>query len=155
MITRERLERSEYGRGLLAFISRHVLYEVTDWGNDDSSTKQENRVGDRHKVYSGMSNANVVTSLHMDEDEIDGPQHALVLDIDMPAWLIPSTTPGHYHLYVDVPGGIPRAEYDALLDALVNARVIEPGYAGASKARVFTSVRLPWIKKETGPKQHD
>lgn len=148
VITKERLERTEYGRGLLAFISKAVLYMVTDWGNDDSDDKLNNAPGDRHKA-AGMNNANVVTSLR------DDGRHRVVLDIDHPAWLMPSTTPGHYHLYIDVPGGIERMEYAKLLDALVNANVIEPGYAGASIARGFTSVRLPWITKQKGVKQHD
>ncbi len=159
MITRERLERSEYGRSLLALFSRQELYEVTDWGNDDSDDKMHNRVGDRrHVTHLGMDNANVVTSLIADSGRtFDNGEtiHTLVLDIDHPAWLMPSTTPGHYHLYIDVPGGIPVVAYSNLLDALANARVIEAGFAGASKARGFTSVRLPWIQKEKGPKQHD
>lgn len=158
MITRERLEKSEFGRGLLALMSRLDVYEVTDWGNDDSQTKGENRPGDRRKVSTGMNNANVVTSLLSDEPvsfDAEPRRHALVLDIDHPAWLVPSTTPGHYHLYVDVPGGIEPEKYSTLLTALADAGVIEWGYAAASIARGWTSVRLPWIQKKTGAKQHD
>lgn len=154
MITRERLERSEYGRGLIALMTRLTPYMVTDWGNNDSGDKPNNNPGTRERVRGGINNANVVTSRHADDLSMQG-RHALVLDIDHPAWLMPSTTPGHFHLYVDVPGGIPDDEYAALLDALATAGVIEWGYAGASKARGFTSVRLPWITKEKGVKQHD
>lgn len=149
MITRDRLEKSVYGRGLLMLISQLTHYEVTDWGNDDSGTKGENRPGDRRKVLSGMNNANVAASTR------DDGNHALLLDIDHPAWLVPSTTPEHYHLYVNVPGGIEPEKYSALLTALADAGVIEWGYASASIARGWTSVRLPWIQKEKGPKQHD
>lgn len=152
MITRERLERSQYGKRLLYLISNSVLYKVTDWGNDDSQTKQENRPGDRVLVTTGMNNANVVTSLR--DDEYATPNmHRVVLDIDHPSWLMPSTTPDHYHLYIDVPGGIEQDKYLALLTALADAGVIEWGYASASAARGFTSVRLPWIEKEKGPVQ--
>ena len=65
----------------------------------------------------------------------------------MPAWLIPSSTPGHSHLYVDV--SIREDAYFQLLDALANAGVIQRGYADASKRRGGTALRLPWIKKET------
>lgn len=159
MITTDRLNRSLYGASLLALYSRLVPYRVKDWGNNDSDDKANNRPGDREQV-SNLTDANVITSLHRPDNFWDaftdeGPRHAVVLDIDHPAWLMPSTTPGHYHLYIDVPGGIPGPEYDALLIALANARVIETGYAGASRARGFTSVRLPWIMKEKGPTQHD
>jgi len=154
MITRERLMHSDYGKGLLALYDRLVPYKVKDWGNDDSDDKDNNRPGDREEVPI-VEAANVITSLHREEDLLGEARHALVLDIDHPSWLMPSTTPGHYHLYVDVPGGIPSTEYYLLLTALANARVIEAGYAGASAARGFTSVRLPWVAKEKGPKQHD
>ena len=160
MITRERLSSTTYGRSLLTLYERLVPYNVTDWGNDDSGTKQDNRPGDREEV-GDLMNANVITSLRKPDpndpfaDEVPDERHALVLDIDHPSWLMPSTTPGHFHLYVDVPGGISKTDYANLLDALANAGVIEPGYAGASKARGFTSVRFPWIEKEKGPKQHD
>lgn len=152
MITRERLSRSGYGRALLDLYKWLTPYFVSDWGNNDSDDKSNNRPSDRKEV-SSLDEANVITSLHNDDD--NGVRHALVLDIDHPSWLIPSTTPGHYHLYVDVPDGIPSDDYDALLIALANARVIEAGYAGASRARGFTSVRLPWITKEKGPTQRD
>lgn len=154
MISKDRLERSNYGRGLLAFISRMTLFYVTDWGNNDSQTKSDNRPGDRHEVKTGMNNANVVTSLHS-ADSTRAGRHALVLDIDHPTWLVPSTTPGHFHLYVDVPSGIETSDYEAILNALAVGGVIEWGYAGASKARGFTSVRLPWVEKMKGPIQHD
>ncbi len=155
MITRERLSQSEYGRGLLSLFERLVPYHVKDWGNDDSGDKANNRPGDRERV-ADLSNANVVTSLlDSTERSRSADRHILALDIDHPSWLIPSTTPGHYHLYVDVPRGISTAELDHVLDALAEAGVIEHGYAGASKERGFTSVRLPWIEKQRGVKQHD
>lgn len=145
MITRERLERTEYGRGLLSLYKRLTPYFVKDWGNDDSDDKSNNRSSDREKVTS-VDRANVMTSLH--REDFLGETHALVLDIDHDSWLMPSTTPGHYHLYVDVE--IEPDKYWALLDALAEAGVIERGYAGASKQRGFTSVRLPWIEKVKG-----
>lgn len=150
MITRERLKQSAYGRNLLRLYRRLTPYHVSDWGNNDSEDKEHNGPSTREQVTS-VSMANVITSLHRD----GSGRHALVLDIDHPAWLIPSTTPEHYHLYVDVPGGIEASEYWEVLTALANARVIESGYAGASAARGFTSVRLPWEQKEKGPTQHD
>lgn len=72
--------------------------------------------------------------------------HAPVLDIDVPHELVPSTTPGHAHLYIDVPMSWWR--YKRLLKALAKAGVVEKGFVDASIRRGHTDVRVPWLKKE-------
>lgn len=72
-------------------------------------------------------------------------EHAPVLDIDFPAAVYPSTTPGKFHLWLDK--RVPHDKYMALLDALADAGIIEPGYADVSKKRGYTAVRLPWVEK--------
>lgn len=72
--------------------------------------------------------------------------HKLLLDIDIPAQLIPSSTPGHSHLYIDKE--MSEEAWATLLFALSSAGIIEPGYMRASISRGFTALRLPWIKKE-------
>ena len=69
-----------------------------------------------------------------------------VLDIDFPCALIPSTTEGHFHLYLDKEPSY--TDYMKLLKVLSEVGIIEEGYFKASKARGYTTVRLPWIKKE-------
>jgi hypothetical protein len=68
-----------------------------------------------------------------------------VLDLDFEAALVPSTTPGHFHLYLDVP--MPWEKYRALLIALGDAGILEPGYVSASLTREQTFVRRPEVKK--------
>lgn len=87
-----------------------------------------------------LEEANIVSSKVLESD-----YHAPVLDIDIPATLVPSSTPGHSHLYLDVECSWER--YKELLTALAQCNIIEPGYANASFGRGFTAVRLPWIKK--------
>lgn len=74
--------------------------------------------------------------------------HTVMLDIDAPARLVPSTTPGHYHLYIDI--AVTWESYEPLLDALANAGVIQRGYADASIQRQGTCLRLPWVRKFEG-----
>lgn len=74
-------------------------------------------------------------------------RHTVVLDIDHPTYLLKSSTPGHYHLFIDVPGGVDGAAYEHLLKALAIAGVIEHGYRSSAIARGWSAVRLPWIKK--------
>jgi hypothetical protein len=74
--------------------------------------------------------------------------HAPVLDIDFHARLIPSSTPGHFHLYLD-DLAITWPVYARLLLALADAGVIEHGYAAASIDREQTMVRKPGVSKLT------
>lgn len=96
--------------------------------------------GTQHDEADSIQDAHVITS----HDPVTG-MHRPILDIDLPAALIPSSTPGHYHLYIDKPMEWDR--YEDLLDALSAVGIIEEGYASASCDREYTSVRLPWIKK--------
>jgi hypothetical protein len=114
------------------------LLQIAVMGDYDSATGRYDT--------SDSERATVITS------EVDAPgprRHRPILDIDFPAQLVPSTTPGHFHLYLDVE--VPHEAYMILLDALSAAGIIEPGYARASKARGHTDARLPWIRKRKTP----
>lgn len=80
------------------------------------------------------------------EGETD--MHSPCIDIDFEARLVPSTTPGHYHLYLD---GLALhwSAYMDLLSALVDAGVIDEGYFNASEARGMTTVRPSHVRKDT------
>jgi hypothetical protein len=98
---------------------------------------------DRHQVEDvvGIEQANIMTS------EIEGAPgyHRVVLDIDMHAELIPSSSPDHFHLVIDKV--IEKDKYFELLNALANAGVIEEGYARASLVRGYSAIRVPWVRK--------
>lgn len=72
-------------------------------------------------------------------------RHRPLLDIDFPAMVIPSTTAGHCHLYIDKE--LSWDDYKKLLNLLADLEIIEHGYRGASLARGYSALRLPWIKK--------
>jgi hypothetical protein len=59
--------------------------------------------------------------------------------------LVPTSTPGHSHLYLDA--RIPFLPYARLLVALARVGVVEPGFARAAIHREHSAGRLPWIKK--------
>ena len=73
-------------------------------------------------------------------------RHRPIIDLDFPAALLPSSTPGHHHLYIDKE--LTWHQYQRLLRALVDVGLVEQGYYDASNARGFTSVRMPSVKKE-------
>jgi hypothetical protein len=87
-----------------------------------------------------ISEATVITSRGADSE-----QHKVIIDLDLPASLVPSTTPGHFHLYVD--HELDWEVYSQLLEALAIAGLVEQGYVDASLARGHTAARLPWVKK--------
>lgn len=99
---------------------------------------------------SNLDHANVVSSLVKQDlgDFAADPTkrfHKVAIDLDIPAYLIPSSTPGHSHLYIDV--DIPHHRYMALLSALADAGIIERGYADVSIKRGRSDLRLPWVEK--------
>lgn len=84
--------------------------------------------------------ANIVSS------RIEGSDyHTLMIDIDMPARLLPSSTPGCFHLYIDRPMLWPQ--YKAVLRALADAGVIEQAYYDFSVKNKETHLRAPWHDK--------
>lgn len=74
-----------------------------------------------------------------------GTMHAPVLDFDFPVAVIPSSTPGHSHVYLE--RAIPWCKYEPLLYALEEAGLIETGYYHASVARCASFVRKPDVNK--------
>ena len=117
-----------------AFVRDHKLATIPD-PNDPKDDAYDGE----HVPAEDISKAHIVLSLD------DNDMHRPVLDIDLPAALIPSSTPGHFHLYIDKQ--MTTSAYVRLLDALAEAGIIEQGYASVSEVRGYTSVRLPWVTK--------
>ncbi len=112
------------------------LYYKAEFLNDSS---HEPSAEEAREVCS-KEEANLVSSLCEDG------MHRPVIDIDMPCRLVPSTTSGHFHLYIEWPMTWER--YEALLEALEKAGVISSNYLKYSKIRGATFCRPEWVKKE-------
>lgn len=93
-----------------------------------------------------IEEANAITSL-MDIPAAGAAitLHKPILDIDHRVIAIESSTPGHSHLYVDLP--MPWEDLVKLLDVMVEIGLVEPGYAEACKDDGYTTLRLPWVPK--------
>lgn len=102
-----------------------------------------------------IKDANIVTSLVLFNWTRPKAErkHKVALDIDIPAKLIPSSTPGNSHLYIDIE--VDEPIYWELLDVMDRAGILQPGYVSASKSRGFTALRLPWIKKGDDTKEFE
>ena len=98
---------------------------------------------EQREVVSNAEEATVVTS--MVGQKLGQGVHKPVLDIDLPVKLTESSTPGHYHLFIDKE--LTWGQYTKLLDALETCGIIEPGYRSASLQRGYTAVRVPWVRK--------
>ena len=100
-------------------------------------------------IPAGIDTANVITSRCVDNDK-----HRLVLDLDYQARLIPSTHNGRFHLYLD---GLEltNEQFGGLLEALATYGVISKVYAKHSIRRGYSSVRLPWVKKDETDQNSD
>jgi hypothetical protein len=143
-------------RNLLSLLGELVTMKVTQWAVD--SDGMDNWEDDREPADI-LDGANVVTSKRIPPkaphwygekqaaEYAAGVKsnHAILLDIDVPAWLVPSSTEGHSHLYVDV--HCREEDYFAFLDAAAKVGLIQYGYASASKKKGATFLRLPWVKK--------
>lgn len=159
--------------GLLSLFGRLVKHRMLKWASETSDYSHDVREDASYYMDADVVSSLLVTARDeakaaqaQAESEIDSkslfqtlpdPQehyrHALLLDLDLPTYLVASTQPDHYHLYVDVPGGIPHGTYVKLLKVLAEAGVIEKGYAKASLQRGFTSLRMPWKTKDLSKKK--
>lgn len=147
------------GHLLVAFHrGNEVAYEIALGQLSDEERKLQEMIERRDDDYPALDvvvvhaveQAEGVTSYsNVDEDDglaaVLGAQperlHRPVLDIDMNAALIPSATPGHFHLYIDKL--VPWDAYEKLLQAMADCGIIEQGYADASIERGYSSARLP------------
>lgn len=84
--------------------------------------------------------ANLVGSL------TDHGKHMPVIDIDYSAELLPSSTAGHFHLYLNK--ACSWEQYKNVLLALLGAGLIQQGYYDWSVERGQSFLRRPGVKKE-------
>lgn len=130
----------------VAMIDTLPLFEVFDLDEVDEEEMEGDYDSSRNdKLAEVPEAAHVVGSSLAKRDPDEEQHHRLLLDLDHPALLLDSSTPGHHHLYVDVE--IEQEAWEKLIRALSEAGVIEEGYAEASLERGHTDLRLPWVKK--------
>ena len=76
----------------------------------------------------------------------NGSMHMPAIDIDFPCQLVESSTPGHYHLYIDVE--ISLEQYLGILAAMTKAGIVQQGFYRSAVRRGQTFLRRPGVKKE-------
>lgn len=121
----------------------HELFKVTEWGAINSEDVEAGAFSDTRELVEDVNDADIITSKIKGSADL----HTIMLDLDVPAKLVPSSTEGHSHLYIDVK--LDRDRYARLLGALQDAGVIQFGFAWGFAVRGATSLRLPWVTKES------
>jgi hypothetical protein len=117
---------------------------VVDFETDSESIETGNV--EKIKADKPLAEANSVGSLYIPSDDMTfRTTHKPVLDIDVPAMLVPSSTPGHHHLYIDAPMSWP--DYMKLMKVLGEVGILQKGYVRASIEREASWVRTPWTRK--------
>lgn len=113
-------------------------------GDDEGGSFESRFEATSYRRKTVEAEANLIGSMMEENREL----HAPVLDIDFEAKLVPSSTEGHHHLYLDKP--LTWEEYAKLLTVLGEVGILEPAYVSASLRRGQTFVRKPSIKKAPG-----
>jgi hypothetical protein len=110
-------------------------------------TRKKENSWDPYEDVSSEPRCSAVEASIMTSELLHSPGlHAPVLDIDLPAALVPSSTPGHYHLVIE--RAMTWRTYKRLLRAMTRAGLLEKGFTKMAIRRGYTSVRVPWVKKD-------
>lgn len=150
-------------------------FEVASkWRGIDWSSDSDDRTfaADERKPFHELRGAEAIGSCYSSEYEVTycrwyGPitsrsgevitrpephsWHIPMIDLDIPAVLIPSSTPGHSHLVIETE--LQWEDYLRLLDVMVDIGLVQAGFRDAALERGETFLRLPWIRKYQ--EQHD
>lgn len=100
----------------------------------------------RHRVTPGYESPNLISSITTDGKQMP------IIDMDFPHHFLPSTTPGHSHLYIDVK--MSKLQWAILMWALYQAGVVELGYFVWSIRRGGNFMRLPGTHKTNDPREN-
>lgn len=123
----------------------------TFWYSHDLSIKNEPLIisliqyrqkQNRHEVDPHTEFPNLISSRTEDGRQMP------IIDLDFNFRIEESSTPGHYHIYLDVPMG--RVKFTALMLVLWWTHCVEMGYAVWSIRRMGNFVRLPGTEKQPG-----
>lgn len=129
-------------RWLLSLYAQVHLWKADVWQTNSQEPFQQET--SRTEVDHPML-AHVMSSKIRSRELEQNDRHAVALDLDVPAALIPSSTPGHSHLIINK--ALPWEDYRELLEVLEKVGILQPGYVANSIKRKATFLRLPWIRK--------
>ena len=95
------------------------------------------------RAHVPVEDANLVSS------EIDIDRHAPAIDLDFPAYLLASSTPGHFHFYIETE--LTWDQYKALLWGFLKAGLIQKAWHDTAVNDHRSYLRLPHVRKGDNP----
>jgi hypothetical protein len=113
----------------------HLAYKIIKWHR--APWRHTFRLG---RSIASLNEADVISSF----DPASG-LHRVMMDVDVRSWSVPSTTPGHVHLYFEPT--VTWRQYRRILRAMSQAGLVERAYYQAACGARAGMLRLPWIKK--------
>lgn len=140
------------GQDLPKFLNKH-LFVRADLNNEDyqdglskSGMSDEDIIKRQPWDETSLKKANLVTSVVKSTKGKTVETHRLLLDLDFDAALIPSSTPGHNHLYIDKE--LTKEQVDKVVAVLNEVGILQDGVKNGYNRRGALSLRLPWIDKD-------
>lgn len=118
---------------------------VPEPGTDQYSTGELVPAEFQSYVMADKDSANLIGSL------TPKGTHLPTLDIDFPVYRVPSSTEGHYHLFIEKE--LTSLQYNKLMSALRYCELVQEGWYDTFKKMGCSFVRVPWIKKGDKPKK--
>lgn len=115
----------------------HETYYIAQW----------HRAPWRRAFTRGRYPASLMQSSVISSAVMNSRMHRVLLDIDVPAYQIASSTPGHSHMYFEPL--VTWRQYKRVLRALYRAGIIERAFYQAACGAHAGMLRLPWVRKET------
>jgi hypothetical protein len=110
----------------------------------DDYTREQSRF--RQQAHAAANpRESTATEANLISSEVRPGVHMPVIDCDFGIQAVASTTPGHYHLYIDQE--LTWDQYKALLDGFLKAGLIQDGWYRNAMKDKRSYVRLPHIKK--------
>lgn len=113
---------------------------IHELGDNKDETSAKSKVWDDYVISTYAGKANIVGSLVNGGRGLDNSIHMPAIDIDHRVEVVESRTPGHSHLFIDVP--MTWEQYIKLLTVMVEVGIVERGYLDASIKRGMTALRL-------------
>lgn len=141
------------GRGGVVELPEFMKGNVTghSYGVEDSSAgiREEDDSDFTVTDMAGRQAPNVVSSeisrgpayTNAEDDSV----HLVLIDLDFESALIPSTTPGRYHLYVDKK--MSKEKYSDFVKMLKEFGVVAQGNLNQIEKTGRTYLRMPWVRK--------
>jgi hypothetical protein len=128
------------------WLRKNYLYVKEYLGDDSMNPRAFVRLEESERTFD-LEQANVISSQwHTDPwNNEDNDIHKVFLDLDCEHWYVPSSTPGHGHLYINV--NMRRKDLDWLMGQLYRFGIVSSGWKGQLENRQANTFRLPWIKK--------